>query len=193
MTTACSPRSIPGSHDTMTYLFKEQFPAWVKCQSISLLDQLNLGIRFLDIRLRRFKNGFTLHHGKIWLGISLTSVLEIVSSFLKQHPSEAVLMNVQEEHVPHESTEEFIPILERYFSSWSAKDIIYRTSTAEIRLGEIRGKIVVMDNAPPGAEKYISWPHGRVSNNAAPRTYGGKWSGCKSNLLVLDMPCPFSI
>ena len=100
-----SELSIPGSHDTMTgdpnknndckWLF---YKRCCQCHDRSLKQQLDDGIRFVDIRLKHHNNDFTLHHDFISLGIKLNSVLKTLTGFLKENPSETVIMSYQKEH-----------------------------------------------------------------------------------------------
>src|SRR5687767_170537 len=55
--------SIPGTHDSGARF--EPFPGTAKCQNLTISQQLDAGIRFLDIRNRHIDNAFAIHHGNI--------------------------------------------------------------------------------------------------------------------------------
>ena len=50
--------SIPGTHDSAAR-FEDGIGSFIRCQDLTLTEQLNRGIRFFDIRQRAiiFKNG----------------------------------------------------------------------------------------------------------------------------------------
>ncbi len=124
--------NIPGTHDSGTFaeiiadfdgitgklpIDKHQF---AKCQDNTIKDQLEQGIRFLDIRLASIKNikekstAFTaggaalkmfagdefdevLHivHGKILYNYTFNMVLNDCEAFLKANPGEFIIMSVK--------------------------------------------------------------------------------------------------
>lgn len=86
--------SIPGTHNSCCV---GGLLGFGKTQNLDLADQLNAGIRFLDIRLAHYQDNLFAHHDVVHMGKSYADVLAICSSFLKQHPSEAVLMSVKDE------------------------------------------------------------------------------------------------
>ena len=60
--------NIPGTHNTMAYSYSGIQAGWVNCQSLDLKKQLEVGIRFLDIRCRHVKDRFEIHHAAYNLG-----------------------------------------------------------------------------------------------------------------------------
>jgi 1-phosphatidylinositol phosphodiesterase len=68
-----------------------------KTQNLDLSDQLDAGIRFLDIRLAQYQDNLFVHHDVVCMGKSYTDVLTICSRFLTKHPSEAIFMSVMDE------------------------------------------------------------------------------------------------
>jgi len=65
--------SIPGTHDSMALY--EPVSGTAKCQNLSLGDQLNAGVRFIDIRCRHINNAFAIHHGSIYENANFDDVL----------------------------------------------------------------------------------------------------------------------
>src|SRR5437764_13048815 len=57
--------SISGTHESMALY--ESVSGTATCQSLSLADQLNAGVRFIDIRCRNLDNGFVIQHGSVYL------------------------------------------------------------------------------------------------------------------------------
>ena len=88
-----SDMSIPGTHQTMS----RDGNIWVWCQSLSLVLQMTIGIRFLDIRCRHYHDGLPIHHGMYYQNTNFTSCIKEMVSFLESNPSEALLIRVKEE------------------------------------------------------------------------------------------------
>lgn len=86
--------SIPGTHDTAA----DTGIGWVKTQDKSIKEQLKSGIRFLDIRLG-YKDGvLKLCHRSAVFNKTLTEdVLHTTAEFLRDHPSETVIMTLKED------------------------------------------------------------------------------------------------
>ena len=86
--------SIPGTHDSCSI---EGPLGFAKTQNLDLADQLNAGIRFLDIRLAHYQDNLFAHHNAVHMEKSYADILDICSEFLAKHPTEAVFMSVKEE------------------------------------------------------------------------------------------------
>lgn len=83
---------IPGTHDSgsITGAFN--------CQVLSIDQQLNSGVRFLDIRGRNFFDQLYIHHGVFYQNLTFYDVLNSCQSFLKKNPSETIIMSLKEEY-----------------------------------------------------------------------------------------------
>jgi 1-phosphatidylinositol phosphodiesterase len=86
--------SIPGTHDSCSI---DGPLGFAKTQNLDLTDQLNAGIRFLDIRLAHYQDNLFAHHNAVHMEKSYADILGICSNFLKTYPTEAILMSVKEE------------------------------------------------------------------------------------------------
>lgn len=85
--------SIVGSHCSMsTGVWGDAF----QTQSNSLMGQLVMGMRALDIRCRHYNNAFPLHDRLVYLNTDLGAVLGTVRSFLQTYPTETILMHIVE-------------------------------------------------------------------------------------------------
>jgi 1-phosphatidylinositol phosphodiesterase len=134
-----SQLSIPGTHDSGARY--EPLSGTAKCQNLTIAEQLNVGVRFLDIRCRHINNTFTIHHGQVYQNINFDDVLNAVIGFLTANPTESVLMSVKEEHTPENNTRSFEATFNAYVQQnpgkWYLKDTIPTLSQA-------RGKIVLL-------------------------------------------------
>ncbi len=130
--------SIPGSHESCARV--EPVSGTAKCQNLALADQLNGGIRFLDIRCRLIGNAFAIHHGSIYQNMNFDDVINACTAFLSSNPTETIVMSVKEEYNEASSTLTF----EQTFDTYTAKNPSLWVLGAGIpNLGDVRGKIVL--------------------------------------------------
>ncbi|CAM5336813.1 hypothetical protein SALBM135S_05617 [Streptomyces alboniger] len=171
--TKLSNMSIPGTHDTLSI----HGGNWVQTQedwgdsADTLTAQLDRGIRAIDIRARVSGNAaFTIHHSAYYQNANFDDVLSKAQSFLRAHPSEAIVMRLRSEcpyknvgvadcaHDPKSVTEEKVRAI---FGDYVKKypGLFYTPSVsgggqADIpTLGQVRGKVVLgsFDNAQADA------------------------------------------
>jgi 1-phosphatidylinositol phosphodiesterase len=134
-----SQLSVPGSHDAGARF--EPVAGTAKCQSLTIADQLNAGIRFLDIRCRHIDNAFAIHHGSIYQNLNFDDVINACVTFLTSNPGECIIMCVKEEYDPSNNTRSF----EQTFDSYTQKNPSRWYLGASIpSLGSVRGKIVLL-------------------------------------------------
>jgi hypothetical protein len=110
--------SIPGTHNSgcVGGLF-----GVAQTQNLDLPEQLEAGIRFLDIRLAQYQDDLFVHHDVVYMGKSYTDVLDICSSFLRKYPTETILMSVMDEGRIDSSLGRFAP--SEIFGKLSRADI----------------------------------------------------------------------
>ncbi|MGV9316005.1 phosphatidylinositol-specific phospholipase C domain-containing protein [Streptomyces sp. NPDC003691] len=142
-TTRLEQLTIPGTHHSAACFG----PPWAVCQDTSVEQQLDGGIRYLDIRCRARNGAFTLHHGEVFQNLVLGEVLGDCWDFLRAHPSETVLMRLGQEHSAENQV--FRTIFDRYYGDWHALLLV---GDALPSLGEARGRVVVLadHDALPG-------------------------------------------
>jgi 1-phosphatidylinositol phosphodiesterase len=134
-----SQLSVPGSHNAGA-LYEPWFGT-AQCQSLTIAEQLNAGIRFLDIRCRHVNDAFNIHHGRVYQRQNFDDVLNACFSFLTSHPGECIIMSVKEEHTDSNITRTF----EQTFDAYTAKNPSHWYLGAGIpTLGSVRGKIVLL-------------------------------------------------
>jgi 1-phosphatidylinositol phosphodiesterase len=150
--TLVSQISWPGTHDTMAFFGGDA----VQTQSLSLENQLESGVRVLDIRCRHIEDIFAIHHGPFFQNTFFGDVLNITTKFLHDHPGETVLMRVKEEYNPEKNTRTFEETFRDYYwKDWNAS--FWKPTSDNPRLGDIRGKIVVLQNFPAGTKYGINY------------------------------------
>lgn len=98
--------SIPGTHNSCCV---HGFLGLGKTQELDLPDQLNAGIRFLDIRFTHYQDNLCVHHDVICTENSYVDILAACSTFLGRHPSETILMSVDNESRFDDALGKFAP------------------------------------------------------------------------------------
>lgn len=162
-TTKISDINIPGTHDSCA--FRVQFPLFSKCQDKTIKEQLNSGIRFLDIRVEKDGNKLKLVHDiadckhpeKTSEKLLLEDVIDDCKSFLSENLSEAILLSYKRDDGANQE-ETFDTFFENYLNN----DPIWYTENRIPNLKEVRGKIVLLnrDNIDKNNEKYTDFNTG---------------------------------
>ena len=146
--------NMPGSHDTMALYSIADLAG--QCQTLPLKDQLNLGVRFLDIRLKEDHNKLKAVHGFVDQRASFDYVTATIESFIKDNPSEMIIMSVKEEADASSSDISFEDSLKQYLTS----NIYYLNKELPSTLGEARGKVILLSRysgASIGIPAYDGW------------------------------------
>lgn len=121
---------IPGSHDSGT----SKMSSWAKTQSRTIKEQLNLGIRYFDLRPKVHKSTFYVHHSEVGpdgsadLGHYSKSIqpddssnnkyiFKDIRDFLISHPKEIVILKFQNfESFYKQDYYDFIDLIKAYFT-----------------------------------------------------------------------------
>ena len=142
--------SIPGTHDSGART--EPISGTAKCQTMSITEQLNAGVRYLDIRCRHINNSFAIHHGAIYQNLNYSDVLKACIDFLNANPSETIMMSVKEEHTAADNTRSFEQTFDSYVQENAGK---WDLGTGISKLSAIRGKIKLLRRFGSGNAKGI--------------------------------------
>ena len=146
--------NMPGSHDTMALYSIGDLAG--QCQSLSLKDQLNVGVRFLDIRLKLDKNELKAVHGIVDEKSAFKEITEVVEAFLEENKSEFIIMSVKEEATANASSISFDDAVKELTN----KDIYLKERTLPSKVGDIRGKVVILSryqNSTIGIDAFEGW------------------------------------
>ena len=92
--TLLSDLSIPGTHDAATGYMASG--AW-KCQTLSITEQLGIGVRALDLRPSAAAD-LMMTHGSTSTGVTFGYAIDEIETFLKQYPSETVIVTMKNEN-----------------------------------------------------------------------------------------------
>ncbi|MFE9728126.1 phosphatidylinositol-specific phospholipase C [Streptomyces sp. NPDC005794] len=130
--------TIPGTHDSGARFGGP----WTECQNTTIAEQLDSGIRFLDIRCRISGDAYAIHHGASYQNLNFDDVLGACRDFLARRPSETVLMRVKQEY-SEESDAAFRRIFDIYLDGKGWRSLLHLDPTLP-DLGGARGKVVLL-------------------------------------------------
>ncbi|XP_076611014.1 1-phosphatidylinositol phosphodiesterase-like [Chaetodon auriga] len=134
--------TMPGTHNTMAVYGG----VYAECQTWSLASQLRAGVRFLDIRVRHVKGNLTIHHGVSYQRAHFGHVLEGVADFLREYPSETVLMRLKEEF---SETGNIYGAVVDYIHRYADWDLLWHSRLVPT-MAEARGKLIILQEFSGG-------------------------------------------
>lgn len=147
--------NIPGSHDSGAAFVCCVLKPLAQTQKLSIREQLDAGVRFLDIRIARNKesNELMIVHGvvntytKNGKRLKMKDVLCDVEDFLEDNPTETVIISYQAEGGLLDSASssfyQLVDEMRERFDKDEDKLLINRGAKSP-RLGEVRGKAILM-------------------------------------------------
>ncbi|QIG89575.1 phosphatidylinositol-specific phospholipase C [Chryseobacterium sp. POL2] len=158
--------SIPGTHDSGALHDGNTlgFTTYAKTQDYSIADQLNFGIRYLDIRCNYKDGEFKIYHGSVDQKQDFDDVLKTCRSFLAANPSETIIMSVKQE----KSNITNNTYSQRFYQYTQAYPNLFYLGNKIPNLGKVRGKIVLVrrfisgDNF--GINTYSNWPDNAIAD-----------------------------
>ncbi|MBR7835758.1 ricin-type beta-trefoil lectin domain protein [Actinospica durhamensis] len=156
-TTPLSQLTLPGTHDSGAYVFGGDV---AETQSMNLETQLSSGIRAWDIRLKVVDGDrLEVYHGVAPQGLDFQNdVLRTADAFLDAHRTETLLMRIKNEG---SGSSLVFANLVRHFLDQDTR--IYRGTSDNPSLGEIRGKIVILQNFISTVRVGLPWYRAGVS------------------------------
>lgn len=153
--------SIPGTHDSGCI---EGPMGIAKTQNLDILEQLNAGIRFLDIRLAHYQDDLFVHHDVVYMGKSYKDVLKICADFLARYPSETALMLIREENRADSSLGDFAP--SEVIGRLTREELECRDNTRSFE-EEFKGQTGEQAEAAPLFYNFVASPPGAGAGGAA--------------------------
>ena len=150
--------SIPGTHDTAA----DSGNAWVKTQDKNIEQQLNSGIRFFDIRLVHDNGVLKLCHASHTFNTTFVGdVLKTTVEFLKEHPSETVIMTIKrDDDKDHDGGTKYRFALTKALEGDKAlTPYMVKSFRPDFTLGDLRGKMLIISR-----DGWIMTPSGQVTS-----------------------------
>ena len=134
--------TIPGTHDTGTAAIVggyDRLSGSRVCQGLSISEQLNIGIRFLDIRLNKSRNWEIMHEGSSTGLFFVNDCLRPIMDFLGENSKETVLLCIKDEHGTTDGFHDgILEMLNKAAPSYTF------TGHVPPKLSELRGKVVLL-------------------------------------------------
>ena len=152
---AINELSIPGTHDSgATHSIADVAG---KCQSLSIEDQLYIGVRFFDIRLQLVGDDFNVVHSFVDQATDFDDVLVEMVDFITENPSEFLIVSIKEDADSKKAEGDFATLLEKELREYSQ---ISTSTTLPKTVGEARGKIFIIsryEGSTMGIPAYHGW------------------------------------
>lgn len=148
--------SIPGTHDTAA----DSGNDWVKTQDKNIEQQLNSGIRFFDIRLVHENGVLKLCHNTHTFNTTFDrDVLKTTVEFLKEHPSETVIMTIKRDNDwDHDGGTKYRGALQKALEGDRAlTPYMVKSFRSDFTLGDLRGKMLIISR-----DGWIMTPSGNI-------------------------------
>lgn len=156
--------AMAGTHDTTTWKWSKA--NYSRTQDLTVLEQLNIGVRFLDIRLG---DDFQTRHGGD-NGVSFEDVLADIQRFLQQPGSEeeTIVMSINRDgdsdqtHIK-QFADDVRAIVTGGTSSWVSTELTWYTTNHVPALQDVAGKVVLIRryedkaSSAPGIA-LMNWP-----------------------------------
>lgn len=154
--------TIPGTHDSGC-TDPANGTEWSHTQNWGITEQLQRGVRFLDIRANGLQDhlddSFGIYHAGYYQGITFDGVLAQCRDFLLQHPHETIVMRLKKENGTNNDVgARFKDVLNVYLDTKGWRPWFLLADQVP-SLGEARGRIVLIaqfDNDWP----VLQWPGG---------------------------------
>ena len=189
--------TIPGTHDAAT----STCSAMGKCQTLTIPQQLECGVRAFDLRPTMDDNSTlgNIYHSILDTGVSMGDAMEYFDSFLKTHPGEGIIVIMR-----YESERQFLsPSIAEDNYKTAMKNFLWDNRIYQSRMAafnksmtmkDLRGRILIIsrnDLSPVSTFEtaYTQWSH---SNSVGEALYiygtgGGSGSGDLGRIYVQDM------
>ena len=151
---------IPGTHNSAAHL--EPLPGTAKCQSLSIAEQLQAGVRFFDIRCRHQNDGFDLYHGLVDQKQTFAKLQQTLVKFLETNPHEVLMISIQETSQPQNNSRTF-PETFLHYQQQAPK--LWSNVRTVPKLAQVRGKAILLrrfQSPNPIGIPATNWKSGNV-------------------------------
>ena len=195
---AINELSLPGTHDSgATHSIADVAG---KCQSLTIEDQLYIGVRFFDIRLQQVGDDFNIVHSFVDQATDFDDVLESIVRFVVDNPTEFLIISIKKDADPKNPEGDFAYLLEdvlRKYNQISTSQELPKT------VGEARGKIYIIsryEGSTIGVPAHNGWQDSTsfsisnlyVQDNYKVECAEEKIADIESTMMVADR-CEYSL
>lgn len=148
---------IPGTHDSgALYSF---FGVSGKCQSYTIGEQLQMGVRFFDIRLQLRGSELAVVHSFVDQKLTFDEVLNAIESFMTENPSEFLIISIKQDADSENASISFEDAVENVLAL-KLGSLLSTSSTLPSSVGEARGKVHIISrysNSSIGVPASSGW------------------------------------
>lgn len=156
--------TIPGTHDSGADLHTSQQGSFgeeeVICQHYYLSNQMKLGVRWFDVRLKLDDGDLLVYHWHYYLHKTFNNLLSSAIDFLNAHPSETLVFMIKQEY-SSEPDHDFASAVYNYLKGHSSDMSRYFLEERIPRIEEVRGKIIIVRRFANGLTHplgiYVNW------------------------------------
>lgn len=144
--------TIPGTHDTVARYSVGDVAG--RCQDLGIRSQLNIGVRFFDLRLSLDSGKLKGVHSYVDEKISMDKIMKQFDGFLADHPTETLLVSVKDEGKVHDGFDEAVK------TAFEGRLVDF---DLDLRMGDCRGKMVLFAryaNNTVGTPCHEGWEDG---------------------------------
>ena len=148
---------IPGTHDSGA--LHSFLGVSGQCQSYTIKQQLDMGIRFFDIRLQLREDKLCVVHSFVDQKLTFEEVLNDFKAFLEANPSEFLIVSIKEDANAEHSTVPFEKAAEQMLAS-NLGSLLNSSTVLPSTIGEARGMIHIVarySNASVGVPAHSGW------------------------------------
>ncbi|MEY9889127.1 1-phosphatidylinositol phosphodiesterase [Catenulispora sp. MAP12-49] len=187
--------TIPGTHDTCC-TNPADGTEWSHTQNWGIPQQLNEGVRFVDIRcngLQGTASEMGIYHSSYYQGIRLQDVLDQCKAFLAAQPTETIVMRLKNENAGGQalSDAEFQRRFNYYMDTLGYRGMFHMYGWPT--LGQAAGKVVLLaDFAFPASWNLIGWADSANWQFNVQDTYTGVSTGSKGGLITQQFDAAYS-
>lgn len=148
--------SIPGTHDSGAQHSIADVAG--KCQDLSISSQLEIGVRFFDIRLQLVNDEFRVVHSFVDQDLKFETVVKDLYSFIKNYSSEFLIISIKEDNSAVNSTIAFDQALIKALKPYEDVFMLNESQLPKT-LGEARSKIYILSrfSGDVGIPAYFGW------------------------------------
>lgn len=175
--------NIPGTHDSAAYKMNgiSVFAApWAKTQDKSITDQLNIGIRYFDLRVY---DDLSMHHGGTSVGENFKYHIEEIINFIEKHKSEFVIIRLKNERGDKYNNTLINNLKNKVFGIEKINSFFAKNFDENTKIKDIRGKILLLNDTNDDLPIYnILWKNIVKQDKYEPKNDDEKWEYIKKFL-----------
>lgn len=132
--------TVPATHDSCANYDFLGLSSISSTQDLTLAEQLEAGVRCIDIRIHEKGSGWGVFHGPVYLNMMLEDVVAVCRDFLERNPSEFIILMSQYENGYHRLATYAVAQLRASDTELFYQEDGYTFRTA--KLSDLAGKIV---------------------------------------------------